>query len=198
MPIPQNLKMVAGVATATSPADMDANAQSAWSCESEAVPLDKNGFPSSTCATHLQQLLYFPNCVNEATLETAYKDRRGGVCPEGMKSMPQLRFSIRWDARKNPPGGWSGEAPIKLACGNAFCSHGDFANGWTGEAAENMLATTMDKQHFSLVTGSLGTEPMKCTPKDAESEKGTSDFAQSVSLMGKRSVPGWGWVRGVG
>ncbi|KAL1597074.1 hypothetical protein SLS60_008656 [Paraconiothyrium brasiliense] len=192
--IPQNLKMVAGKATATTEAEMDANAQSSWGCESEDVALDSNGFPSSTCSTHVQQLLFFPNCVNVDTLETAYKDRRGGSCPSGMKSMPQLRFSIRWDLRKDLPDGWSGEAPIKLACGNAFCSHGDFINGWTEEAAENMLATTQDKQHFSAVTGSLGTEQMSCTPTDAEPDKGTSDYAESVSMMGKRSVSAWGWA----
>jgi hypothetical protein len=194
LPIPQNLQMVAGKATAATPGDMDAAAQATWGCESEDVPLDKNGFPASTCSTHIQQLLYFPQCVNEATLETAYKDRRGGACPPGMKSMPQLRFSIRWDARKNLPGGWSGEAPIKLACGNAFCSHGDFINGWTDDAAQNMLATTQEKQHFSAVVGSRGTSPMSCTPKDAEPDKGTSDFAESVSVMSKRSVPAWGWA----
>lgn len=192
--IPQNLQMVAGKATATTQGDMDANAQATWGCESEDVALDANGFPSSTCATHIQQLLYFPNCVNVDTLETAYKDKRGGSCPSGMKSMPQLRFSIRWDARKNLPDGWSGEAPIKLACGPAWCSHGDFINGWTEEAATNMLDTTQEKQKFSAVTGSLGSEQMSCTPTDAEPDKGTSDYAESVSMMTKRSVPGWGWA----
>lgn len=186
--------MIAGKATATSEADMDANAQSSWSCESESIPLDKNGFPSKTCATHLQQLLFFPNCVDEKTLKTAYKDRRGGSCPSGMKSMPQLRFSIRWDVRKNLPDGWSGDAPFKLACGNAFCSHGDFVNGWSEEAAQNMLETTKDKMHFSAVTGSAGTSQMSCTPKDAEPDKGTGDYAKSVSLMSKRSLPAWGWA----
>ncbi|KAK3201115.1 hypothetical protein GRF29_213g1097407 [Pseudopithomyces chartarum] len=194
VPIPQNLQMVAGKATAASPSDMDANAQSSWSCESEDVPLDKNGFPSRTCSTHIQQLLFFPNCVNEQTLETAYKDRRGGSCPSGMKSMPQLRFSIRWDARKDLPNGWSGEAPIKLACGSAWCSHGDFINGWTEEAAKNMLETTKEKMHFMAVTGSLGSKQMACTPKDAEPSKGTADYAESVKMMGKRSVPEWGWA----
>ena len=194
VPIPQNLQLVAGKASATSEGEMDANAQSSWSCENEDVPLDANGFPSSTCATHIQQLLFFPNCVNTETLETAYKDKRGGSCPSGMKSIPQLRFSIRWDARKNLPDGWSGEAPMKLACGPAWCSHGDFINGWTEEAATNMLDTTQQKQKFMAVQGSLGSSQMSCTPKDAEPEKGTSDYAQSVSLMGKRSVPSWGWA----
>jgi hypothetical protein len=187
--IPQNLKMVVGVATATTPDKMDAAAKATWGCESEDVPLDKNGFPSKTCSTHVQQLLFFPQCVNTETLETAYADR---TCPEGMKRMPQLRFSIRWDARKNLPNGWNGEAPMKLACGPAWCSHGDFINGWTKEAATDMLKTTVEKQHFISVIGNGKTAD--CTPADADPTHGTSDYAKSVAAMGKRSVESWGWT----
>jgi|TARA_R110002003_G_scaffold52_13_gene4436 hypothetical protein len=195
--IPQDLKMVAGSATAKSQADMIANAQSEWFCENgPSSTLDANGFPSQTCSTHLQQLLYFPQCVNPTTLETGYKTKRGGTCPAGMKSMPQLRFSIRYDLRKALPNGWTGTAPVKLACGPAWCSHGDFINGWTEEAAQNMVATTQDKMKFSGVDGKLGTYNAKTTCKavDAEPQKGTSDYAESVKAMGKRSVGAWGWV----
>tara|TARA_R110002060_G_scaffold78156_1_gene90763 strand:+ start:230 stop:820 length:591 start_codon:yes stop_codon:yes gene_type:complete len=187
--------MVAGVSTATTEAGMDTNAQSSWACESESVALDANGFPSSTCSTHVQQLLYFPQCVNIDTLETGYKDKRGGTCPTGMKSMPQLRFSIRWDVRKVLPDGWSGTAPFKLASGPAWSSHGDFINGWTEEAATNMLATTKEKQKFSAVDGALGTSSSgpTCTATDADPENGTSDYAESVAAMSKRDVGGWGW-----
>lgn len=129
-PIPQNVKMVAGNTNAKTAAEQFPEANSEWFCEGGGGgDLDANGFPSSTCGTHLQQLLYFPNCVNEATLETAYKRGRPGAyyeCPTGMRSMPQLRFSIRYDLRTALPQGWSGTAPIQLACGNAYCSHGDF------------------------------------------------------------------------
>jgi hypothetical protein len=108
-----------------------------------------------------------------------------------MKSMPQLRFSIRYDLRKVLPKGWSGTAPVKLACGPAFCSHGDFINGWTEEAATNMVATTKEKQHFLPVTGGL--KQKNCTPKDADPKHGVSDYAQSVAAMGKREVAAWGW-----
>lgn len=190
--IPQDLQMVAGDASATTKDKMIASAQSEWFCENgPASDLDVNGFPSKGCTTHLQQLLYFPQCVNPTTLETAYKNKRGGVCPDGMKSMPQLRFSIRYDLRKALPNGWSGTAPVKLACGPAWCSHGDFINGWTEEAAKNMLATTMEKQKFSLVEGSV--QKRECTPKDADPTRGTSDYAKSVAVMAKREVRGWGW-----
>ncbi|OHF02945.1 secreted protein [Colletotrichum orchidophilum] len=193
--IPQNLQMVAGKATATTEAEMPADAQSSWACENDGGSTDANGFPASTCGTHLQQLLYFPQCVNTETLETAYKNKRGGSCPSGMKSMPQLRFSIRYDLRKVLPNGWSGTAPFKLACGSAWCSHGDFINGWTPEAATNMLATTKEKMKFSAVNGKLGDYKAgtTCKATDADPSHGTSDYAKSVAAMGKRDVESWGW-----
>lgn len=63
IPIPENLSMLAGDAMASTAADMPAEANVEWFCENgpESQP-DENGFPSQTCNTHLQQLLYFPNC----------------------------------------------------------------------------------------------------------------------------------------
>lgn len=196
--IPQNVRMVAGKAEAQTQAAMDPNAKATWFCEGdEASAFDANGFPSKTCSTHLQQLLYFPSCVNTETLETGYKDRAHGTsnwCPAGMKSMPQLRFSIRYDLRSVLPNGWSGTAPVKLASGNAFSSHGDFINGWTPEAAESMVQTTKDKYHFLPITGVTKSGSPACKPKDADPSHGTSDYAQSVAAMsGKRSVKAWGW-----
>ncbi|GJC78812.1 hypothetical protein ColLi_01650 [Colletotrichum liriopes] len=194
--IPQNLQMVAGDANAQTKADTPAEAQSSWFCENGGGDsLDANGFPSTTCGTHLQQLLYFPQCVNTETLETGYKDRRGGSCPSGMKSMPQLRFSIRYDLRKALPNGWSGTAPFKLACGPAWCSHGDFINGWTEEAATNMVDTTKDKMKFFAVDGALGgyKSGPTCKATDADPSHGTGDYAESVAAMSKRDVESWGW-----
>ncbi|CAA9964030.1 DUF1996 multi-domain protein [Pyrenophora teres f. maculata] len=195
VPIPQNVQMVAGKSGATTQRDMDPNAKATWFCEGDdAIPADANGFPSKACSTHLQQLLYFPQCVDTKTLKTAYKDKANGTpnyCPAGMKSMPQLRFSIRYDLRKVLPKGWSGTAPVKLACGAAWCSHGDFINGWTEESAKNMVGTTSEKQHFAAVTGSK--KASNCKATDADPSRGTSDFAKSVAVMSKRSVEALGW-----
>ncbi|KAH7120314.1 hypothetical protein B0J13DRAFT_512892 [Dactylonectria estremocensis] len=196
--IPQNLKMLAGDASNQVASGLAAAAKIEWFCEGDSVETDDTGFPVSTCSTHLQTILFFPQCVNTATLEVAYKDRSYGTtnwCPEGMQSMPQLRFSIRYDLRKALPNGWSGGAPLKLACGNAYCSHGDFINGWTEEAAENMVATTELKYDFLAVDGALGSngEQPSCTPTDSEPTLGTSDYAESVSLMSKRAVTAAGW-----
>ena len=136
--------------------------------------------------------------VNTETLETGYKAGQPGnykACPAGMKAMPQLRFSIRYDLRKVLPNGWSGTAPIKLASGNAYSSHGDFINGWVPEAAENMVGTTSEKQHFAPVNGPLGNYDAgsTCKSADADPSHGTSNYAESVAAMAKRSVGAWGW-----
>ncbi|RBQ75268.1 hypothetical protein VDGD_21359 [Verticillium dahliae] len=60
--------MVAGDAQAKTKAQLPAESKAEWFCEGGGGgALDANGFPSATCGTHLQQLLYFPSCVNEAT-----------------------------------------------------------------------------------------------------------------------------------
>lgn len=198
--IPQNVKMVAGKATAKSWAESPADAKVSWFCEGDdAVAADKNGFPSKTCSTHLQMLVYFPQCVNPSTLETAYKSRSYGTsnwCPSGSKSMPQLRFSIRYDLRDVLPNGWSGTAPIRLASGAAWTGHGDFINGWKTDAAQNMVATTAEKQHFAAVNGALGKDgdDANCTPKDAEPGKGSNE--KGYKPVAKRAVDAWGWVSG--
>lgn len=63
IPIPDDVRMVAGDAMAQSADAMPSEANIEWFCENgpESTP-DENGFPSETCSTHLQTLLYFPNC----------------------------------------------------------------------------------------------------------------------------------------
>ena len=160
IPFPENLQMLAGDTTATTAAEMPEEAHSEWFCEDDdASALGTNGFPTQTCSTHLQQLLYFPNCVNTETLETGYKDGRPGAyyeCPDGMQAIPQLRFSIRYDLREALPEGWSGDAPLRLACGNAYCSHGDFMNGWTADAGQQLIEATTEKDEYQSANGALG------------------------------------------
>lgn len=107
-----------------------------------------------------------------------------------MKRIPQLRFSIRYDLRTNLPDGWSGTAPLKLASGSSYSSHGDFINGWLPEAAENMLEAT-SKTAFGGVNGPDGNydagSVCKTTPEDADPEHGTSDYEQSVAAMAASS-----------
>jgi hypothetical protein len=143
--------------------------------------------------------------VNTDTLETGYKSGspgRYGTCPTGMEAMPQLRFSIRYDLRSVLPNGWTGTAPIQLASGNAYSSHGDFINGWTEEGGKGLVEATAQKQKYISVNGSLGKDGDKptCKASDADPKNGTGDYAQSVAAMNyaalhklKREVPAVGW-----
>ncbi|TEA12219.1 hypothetical protein C8034_v006255 [Colletotrichum sidae] len=202
--IPQDYKTVAGNSKAASQADVEELAGIKWFCEGDEDGGDKRdaaAWPTKTCSSHLQTLLLFHDCVNEQTLESAYsgtqnwKDgfKPANRCPEGMKRMPQLRFSIRYDLRDVLPGGWTGTPPFELACGTSYCTHGDFINGWLPEAATNMLKAN-DKREFAGVDGPNGkaNAGSKCgasNAKDAEPNQGTSDYEESVKMMGgKRSV----------
>lgn len=163
--IPQDYKAVAGNSTGRRQSDVEDLAGIRWFCENTAIHEDKDdaAFPSQTCNTHLQSLLLFHDCVDQTTLESAYSGiqnwnttfRPKNRCPEGMKRIPQLRFSVRYDLRQAIPNGWSGEAPLELACGSSYCWHGDFINGWLEEAAEDMLRSN-SKREFRGVSGPLG------------------------------------------
>lgn len=62
IPIPENLMILAGDATATTPKTMPKKAHIEWWCEkNDGSELDVNGFHSKTCSAHLQHLLYFYN-----------------------------------------------------------------------------------------------------------------------------------------
>ncbi|KUI60264.1 hypothetical protein VP1G_07493 [Cytospora mali] len=197
--IPQDLKMTAGSATAQTSEEMSSNTPNAgveWFCEDDDAPADKDAaaFPTSTCSTYLQTLLYFPDCVNTDTLETEYTSSSYGTenwCPSDMSRMPQLRFSIRYDLRSILPNGWEGEPPLILSSGTSFSSHGDFINGWLPEAAENMVATTEGKYSFAAVDGPNGNDGdgsvCKTTAKDADPDHGTNNYATSLEEMSSSS-----------
>ncbi|KAF7122075.1 hypothetical protein CNMCM5793_000030 [Aspergillus hiratsukae] len=204
IPFPQNFKAVAGNAKGASQADVEKVYGIQWMCEGVSNTdggKDVAAFPTKTCPTHLQSILLFPDCVNPDTLEYAYSGtqnwsgsfRPANRCPAGMKRVPQLRFSIRYDLRKLLPDGWSGTPPLELACGSSYCWHGDFINGWVPGAAENMLKAT-DKREFMQIDGPLGggKDGSKCGAKNAKDQDpnhGTSDYETSVKMMSsKRSI----------
>lgn len=196
VPIPQNYKSVAGNASATSQDGVEPLSGIKWFCDHGGVSEDKDdaAFPTHTCPAHLQTLLLFHDCVNEETLESTYSGTQHWTetskpenrCPVGMKRMPQLRFSIRYDLRNVLPDGWEGPAPLELACGSSYCSHGDFINGWLPEAAENMLLAS-DKREFAGVDGPAGKHNAGSicngTAADQDPENGTSDYEESKTIL---------------
>ncbi|GJC97816.1 Secreted protein [Colletotrichum higginsianum IMI 349063] len=182
---PQDFKVVAGNADATSQADVDARSRLEWFCNvgGGQGTKDASAFPTSTCDRgRLQAILTFQDCFNPATMATAYSGgehrQNSNWCPTGMKRIPQLRFSVRYDV--SAAGSWNGVAPLELASGPSYSFHGDFINGWLPEAAENLMAAT-DKREWQPVGGPGRAQA--CTPADPDPENGTSDWAESVRAM---------------
>ncbi|KAF0316267.1 putative short-chain dehydrogenase [Colletotrichum asianum] len=167
--IPQNYKTVAGNSKATPQADVEELAGIQWFCEGDdGETKDAAAFPTKTCSTHLQTLLLFHDCVNEQTLESAYsgtQNWRDGFkpanrCPENMKRMPQLRFSIRYDLHK--------AATNMLKANNKR----EFAGVDGPDGAYN-------------AGSKCGAE----NAKDADPNNGTSDYDESFKMMSsKRSI----------
>lgn len=185
--IPQNYNVVVGNAAATKQDEVAAGSLVQWFCEHGPADETKDAsqFPRKTCTTHLQTLLYFHDCVDPVSLNSTYNNPSYGTtnrCPAGMKRIPRLRFSIRYDLRKIIPNGWEGEAPLALACGSSYCSHGDFINGWFEDAAEDMLLSD-DKREFRAVSGSHDNASSNCTPADQDPDNGTSDYLTSVEMQ---------------
>ncbi|KXH30971.1 hypothetical protein CSAL01_09176 [Colletotrichum salicis] len=182
--IPQDYKVVVGNASAKSEAGTEPLAGIQWFCEGgPSSEKDINGFPFKTCNTCLQTTHLFHDCHWTATSKPANR------CPLGMKRMPQLRFSIRFDLCKALPDGWEGTAPLELACGPAYCTHGDFINGWLLEVAGNMLLANSTRE-FAGVDGPAGkyNAGSVCSAKnatDADPENGTSDYATSKQILQK-------------
>ncbi|KAF2464129.1 uncharacterized protein BDR25DRAFT_243391 [Lindgomyces ingoldianus] len=197
IPFPRDFHAVAGSASAKTQADIDEKITAiTWWCD--AGPEDRQNRPRAalprvTCSAHMQAILRFPDCVDPDHITNyTYAAANGGRCPVGMKRMPSLRFSIRYDTRKAIPQGWSGVPPMKLACGEigeGYCLHGDFINGWFDDAAQNMLKAK--GQSFMRIDGAHGNgkQPFytKCKPKDADPGNGTSDYHKSLEMMGQHS-----------
>lgn len=181
--------------------DVPEHAGHSWFCEgSDSGEKDPSAFPTMTCKTHLQTILLFHDCVNPETLESDYSGTQHwsswGVppnrCPPDWKRIPQLRFSIRYDLRKVLPDGWSAAPPLELACGNSYCFHGDFINGWLPEAAENMLLAN-SKREFAGVSGPNGNfnDGSVCGSENAHDQnpaEGTSDYLEASKIVADAKV----------
>ena len=192
IPFPRDFFAVAGNASAKSQSDVDERSTGiTWWCENG--PEDRQNRPRAalprvTCSTHIQAILRFPDCVDTKDIKRhGYAAANGGRCPAGMKRMPQLRFSIRYDVRRLLPDGWSGVPPLKLACGEigeGYCLHGDFINGWFDDAQQNLLKATSGRQ-WMRVDGAKGSGKAgsSCQAKDRDPDGGTSDYLESVRMM---------------
>ncbi|KAL4942577.1 hypothetical protein BDV06DRAFT_211707 [Aspergillus oleicola] len=131
-------------------------------------------------APSITSSLFFPDCTNPDTFETAYSktpDWFDGYeenrCPAAMYRIPRLRFSIRYYLREILPEG-----------------HGDFINGWLVEAAEDMLNDPSKSEYFE-VKGWLGSgdQGSACEreARDSDSGYGTDDYVESLKMMEKKT-----------
>ncbi|CAG8975307.1 hypothetical protein HYALB_00010549 [Hymenoscyphus albidus] len=188
---PPNFAAIAGNASAKSQSDINEKVNAlTWWCD--AGPEDRSSrpratFPRVTCTAHMQVILRFPDCVDVKDVKRyAYAAENGGSCPTGMKRMPSLRFSVRYDTKKTIPQGWKGVPPFKLACGeigDGYCFHGDFINGWYEDAAKNMLKAK--GQTFMRIDGAHGNgkQYSSCKATDRDPNNGTSDYKKSLQMM---------------
>ncbi|KAK4165527.1 hypothetical protein QBC43DRAFT_299375 [Cladorrhinum sp. PSN259] len=193
IPYPANFFAVAGNATGSSQRDIDENLTGiTWWCDGgpeDRQNRDRALFPQTACSGNLQVILRFPDCVDPADIKSyAYSKANGNRCPARMKRVPALRFSVRYNLRKIIPQGWTGTAPLKLACGKVgegYCFHGDFINGWLDEALGNLMKAK-DKKNWQRIDGPRGNGDLggTCQPKDADPNGGTSDYLKSVEMMG--------------
>ncbi|KAL4744352.1 hypothetical protein BDW72DRAFT_212792 [Aspergillus terricola var. indicus] len=195
--IPQDLALISGNASAKTQSDADHPSNDLeWFCEgSDERESDIARMPTRTCTQHLQVNLRFPNCVNPDNLSEYEFADESNACPAGMQQISQLRYRVLYDTNSVVPEGWSGAAPFQLSCsdtpGDGYCFHGDFINGWYGDAAENMLiAGGGGYNDGQFIAGEHGDAAMEasCTPTDADPENGTSDYYTSLGMMTDRST----------
>ncbi|MEZ4675169.1 MAG: DUF1996 domain-containing protein [Caldilineaceae bacterium] len=132
-PYPQGLKIIAGNAKATEPAEA---AHIKWSCLG--APDSSTG-EIVTCPANanLELLINFPDCWNGQDLDSAdHKSHMAysaaGACPATHPVVvPALQFKLRY-ATSGAPG-------MRLASGPGYTAHADFFNAWEVAALENRL-----------------------------------------------------------
>ena len=125
-PLPFGLRIVAGNAKATGPAD---NTISRWSCLHAGQVNPSHDFVTCPAGTMLESYLDFPQCWNGRDLDSAdHKSHMAypvnNACPASHPVLvPKLRQVMRYPVSGNPAG-------FRLASGPGYTMHGDFFNAW--------------------------------------------------------------------
>jgi hypothetical protein len=128
-PLPLGLRIVAGNAKATGPAD---NTISRWSCLHAGHVGSSSDFVNCPSGTMLESYLDFPHCWDGRNLDSAdHKSHMaypvGNACPAGHPVVvPKLRQVMRYPVSGDP-------ARLRLASGGGYTMHGDFFNAWPVE-----------------------------------------------------------------
>jgi len=132
-PYPLGLKMIAGNAGATTPAEA---AHIKWSCRGAA---NSSIGDLITCPadSKLELLVNYPDCWNGQDLDSADHQSHmaysaAGTCPATHPvAVPALQFKLRYAT--------PGEAGMTLSSGAGYTGHADFFNAWEPAAQANRL-----------------------------------------------------------
>ncbi|XVU23793.1 DUF1996 domain-containing protein [Actinoplanes sp. CA-054009] len=125
-PFPLGLRIVAGNAKATGPAD---NTIARWSCLHAGDVGSSSDFVTCPAGTMLESYLDFPHCWDGVNLDSAdHKSHMAypvnNACPASHPVVvPKLRQVMRYPVNGNP-------ANFRLASGRGYTMHGDFFNAW--------------------------------------------------------------------
>ncbi|WP_433720889.1 DUF1996 domain-containing protein [Actinoplanes sp. CA-051413] len=125
-PLPFGLRIVAGNAKATGPADAS---NSRWSCLHAGQVGSSHNFVECPAGTMLESYLDFPQCWNGRDLDSPdHKSHMAypvnAACPASHPVVvPKLRQVMRYPVSGSP-------ANFRLASGNGYSMHGDFFNAW--------------------------------------------------------------------
>lgn len=125
-PLPLGLRIVAGNARATGPAD---NTISRWSCLHAGHVGSSPDFVNCPAGSMLESYLDFPHCWDGRNLDSAdHKSHMAypvnNACPASHPVVvPKLRQVMRYPVTGDP-------ARLRLASGGGYTMHGDFFNAW--------------------------------------------------------------------
>ncbi|BBH69053.1 hypothetical protein ACTI_57380 [Actinoplanes sp. OR16] len=125
-PLPLGLRIVAGNAKATGPAD---NTIARWSCLHAGHVGSSPDFVNCPAGSMLESYLDFPHCWDGRNLDSAdHKSHMAypvnNACPATHPVVvPKLRQVMRYPVTGDP-------ARLRLASGAGYTMHGDFFNAW--------------------------------------------------------------------
>ncbi|WIM99514.1 DUF1996 domain-containing protein [Actinoplanes oblitus] len=128
-PFPVGLRVVAGNAKATGPAD---NTIARWSCLHHGEVNPSTDFVNCPADSMLESYLDFPHCWDGKNLDSAdHKSHMaypvGNACPASHPVVvPKLRQVMRYPVNGDP-------ARLRLASGRGYTMHGDFFNAWPAD-----------------------------------------------------------------
>lgn len=141
-PFPNNLRMIAGDASATSPQSMRVTS---WSCGADSGVDRSSTVPTCPDArgSFLRLHIRFPECWDGRRLDSAdhkshmaYATRAG--CPSTHPvEVPQITQIYRYPSR--------GGEGFSLASGSQYSGHADFVNGWKPGALKKLVEDCLNE-----------------------------------------------------